>query len=714
MALPDHPGVYVLGSFARHVTIYSQQVRAMNLVDALFRTGQVERGTSVAVVGGGAAGLTAAAAAAWRGARVTVIEKEQSYLSIQRNSDKRFVHPHIYDWPLEQGHPDREDRADVPFLGWTADTSRIVFERMDGDWRKFVQNLPADGMPTELRGTFTGLECGPGCVRLHIVAHGANDPHPVETQVAILAVGFGLEQERGNYGTYWRDTGLDFTAGGAKRWLVSGFGDGALTDLLGLRINNFAHQPFVKRFAGNAQLADSLRALLSRPDAAGDVRAAFQKLCPDAHRRDELLPPGELRDNLHVTFNASPKWVESSGSSILNRFLVFLLEKHDAFTLQPGYVVHVPDPVKDRVAIDFYEDREGKGKVLGSGEFDRLVIRHGPAPVLHEERFPGLAPALKRLWERWQGLSQAQDPTRVPRWKPDDYRPDAGAAATHPDPWRALADPVCFTLVSTSPRPQGSLASLVKASVSGSAEVAEALTLAGPGKAVKFQFASQEVNTALRSREEYDRTVAMLCRAEIAVVDVTGFEPGIMLFLGIRAAARRGVTLVTINHPLDTKEWSTLPFNLKELYPVSVFPTTKDVNSDAHPTRAVGAILGRALAERAGPHYHDLPAWEAVRHAAEPAGATPAALWLCSFSPGYQLCESYITQGWVQVFGAQRLERTTEIASPQLVTRRLYGAIRHGSLCLVDWTFWSRNVFFELGVRLAVSPWAPSAFWAPT
>jgi hypothetical protein len=42
-----------------------------------------------------------------------------------------------------------------------------------------------------------------------------------------------------------------------------------------------------------------------------------------------------------------------------------------------------------------------------------------------------------------------------------------------------------------------------------------------------------------------------------------------------------------------------------------------------------------------------------------------------------------------------------------LVGERLYELIRHAESCLVDWTDWSPNVFFEMGVRLAVAPIPP-------
>jgi hypothetical protein len=48
--------------------------------------------------------------------------------------------------------------------------------------------------------------------------------------------------------------------------------------------------------------------------------------------------------------------------------------------------------------------------------------------------------------------------------------------------------------------------------------------------------------------------------------------------------------------------------------------------------------------------------------------------------------------------------RVIDDESPWLNSQRLFGAIRHATYCVVDWTEWRHNVFFELGVRLAVHP----------
>jgi NAD(P)-binding Rossmann-like domain len=57
----DPPGVYLLGSLNRHITVHSQQRRAINLIRGLIAEGDGLDGKSMAIVGAGFAGLTAAA-----------------------------------------------------------------------------------------------------------------------------------------------------------------------------------------------------------------------------------------------------------------------------------------------------------------------------------------------------------------------------------------------------------------------------------------------------------------------------------------------------------------------------------------------------------------------------------------------------------------------------------------------------------------------------
>ncbi len=116
------PGVFVLGCLAQGVTVYGQQVRALNLAAALSALGKSNARSvkRVAVIGAGMAGLTFAAAVILSSpatASVTLFERRWDLCPLQQGCDTRWLHPNIYDWPSPASHnPD----AGLPVLSWYA------------------------------------------------------------------------------------------------------------------------------------------------------------------------------------------------------------------------------------------------------------------------------------------------------------------------------------------------------------------------------------------------------------------------------------------------------------------------------------------------------------------------------------------------------------------------------------------------------------------
>ncbi len=717
MAIPAYPRTYILGSFARHVTIYSQQMRAFNLVDALCKTGQLNNGVSVAVVGGGIAGLTAAAAAASRGAEVTIIERDEDFFPIQRHAGERYLHPHIYDWPLYELKEGQESKADFPFLGWEADKAEDMFRKLKKSWEDFCENCKKMKRPKELMRTeFIKLSYNSDRDHLELTIQDKNQTDIHIAQIVIFALGFGREMERADIQKYWDNAPFDSVPKETLKWLVTGYGDGGLTDLMRLCIKDFRHDEFVEKFAKDSDLIQKLKDLFNNY-MGKSVRKTFEEL--DLHLdKTPLIVSNNLRSNTDVTLNAPDDYLESDSSSILNRFIVYQLEKLGKFKRQEGWVrTPIPDPKSDKYRIIFIDKDK---KVIATKQFNRLIIRHGPEPPFGEKRFPEIWEASKELRERWKGQSQNNDRTRVQIWDPGDYDLKK---APNPILIKSASDPgvdlQCLILESTNLREEGDLAELAEAGLKGNKnKIKLALGRKEDDPDINMKFEVVKINEALSGQKEYNHAVRTLCQADVAIIDVTNYEPGVMLFLGIRSAVQRGVTLVTTNKELDSAEWSKLPFNLKELYPLSVLPRTPNINSPEHPNNIIGTTVARALDQyHSLSFYQDLPAYESVRRfETTPNQEAQSILWLCSFDPGYKPCERYIQNGFSAEYSEEtsdgdkkkyRLERIIEVISPQLVTQRLYSAIRRTGLCLVDWSLWKANVFFELGVRIAVSSMGP-------
>src|SRR5580658_6737325 len=89
MAIPGYKNTYALGLFAKRVTVRSQQLRALYLIHSLLATNRIAKNSSVLVIGAGFAGVTAAAASVRARCKVTVLERSQSRLSLQRNCRHR-------------------------------------------------------------------------------------------------------------------------------------------------------------------------------------------------------------------------------------------------------------------------------------------------------------------------------------------------------------------------------------------------------------------------------------------------------------------------------------------------------------------------------------------------------------------------------------------------------------------------------------------------
>jgi hypothetical protein len=120
---PIAPPIHFVGCFEPRVTLYFQQVRALNLIHDLLEAGQVPTQGRIAIIGAGAAGITAATALslAEPDAIIDIFEAESQILNYQYNVYGRYLRPHIYKWPAPGAS---ETDAGLPILNWTVGLER--------------------------------------------------------------------------------------------------------------------------------------------------------------------------------------------------------------------------------------------------------------------------------------------------------------------------------------------------------------------------------------------------------------------------------------------------------------------------------------------------------------------------------------------------------------------------------------------------------------
>lgn len=246
--VPGKAGLYVLGCYDDRITFFSQQVRALNLAWALNEQQYLSHASRVAVIGGGAAGITVAAAIALASAKTSVVlyESRDELLELQSVSTRRSLDPHIYGWP-EKGST--FTNADLPILDWQAGPVQEVRESV---LRGFLNIESAANQRLRIkRGhKVTGLSEVSDAFSVAIQPP-TGPPETAQYDVVILAFGFGTEPSSVHgvpVESYWSDAGIpekDLSGTAAPTFIVSGSGDGSLIDLVAAATKTFDHAAMI-------------------------------------------------------------------------------------------------------------------------------------------------------------------------------------------------------------------------------------------------------------------------------------------------------------------------------------------------------------------------------------------------------------------------------------------------------------------------------------
>jgi tetratricopeptide (TPR) repeat protein len=679
------PNLYLLGLFAKRLTVYSQQVRAINLIEAIHWYRKPLRGSNLAIVGGGVAGVTAAAMALERGARVTLFESLESILAIQNKSD-RWLHPTLYDWPFSAPGSDN-DRTDLPVMNWSSGSADAMVKTLIKEWE---ERKHGGRLTTHLNAEVTEINAskdqGKTTVRWRHRTTKEETQQEGQFDQIIFAVGFGLENQK----SYWEKDSLDQSQKKNQCILIVGYGDGALTDLMRACLREFDHGNVLTSVTQVMGLDD----IKIVKEIESDAGARDPKNLTEKYRGlkfpavIELLGK-KLREDRKVVLSGKGPHLFDPRASALDRLITAHLLHLEAFTHLPiGEAEAIQsagagDPVFDELA-------------RRAGPFTDVVLRFGVTPTITKIKavgwkasYQGLPFAVERLRTEWDKIEPKDDPTRLKLW-------------TRFKPISENTDHCCLLFLPHESESR-SLPEIAKKAVKNVKEYqVEHLGVASAAESFK-------------SDEQLLHTVRALCRAPVAIFALganLGKENlGGMLLLGIRAAVRRGVTLVIHEGNLVPAEWNKLPFNLKELQIYEIDGNL--VNSAARITNAI--IEGFAVLRSDAQGYHDLPVFDIVRR---PTRRTPnppkgerEVFTLCSFAESYdtswQLLKLWFDDESDQRGAKLSLKRIIDYLSPLLVGERLYELIRHAGTCVIDWTDWSPNVFFEMGVRLAVHSTSP-------
>ncbi|GLQ87248.1 ABC-three component system protein [Dyella flagellata] len=325
--IPGKGGLYFLGPFTPRITFFSQQVRALRLARALHELGYFKSGQGIGVVGAGAAGATMAVALALLGHKVTLFDQSGEILHLQSGST-RLLHPHIYEWP-QFGSLD--DRAGLPILDWSAGMGKVVVPGLRTDFNTLCAGL-------------TDLSFEKGCVLTKLEPSGKEWALTFKRNAKLehrnldhvfLTMGFGDELPCGAVTPedYWKPGAIGTNATEAVKdttYVVSGNGDGALTVILGLLIQDFEHDKFTREFL-NFSRPDKLREAADKVYTSKALDADVE-----AELRTTVLPilsqygvietiKKKLRTDRIVTVNANGSLFAAGRASQLNQCMVLAL-----------------------------------------------------------------------------------------------------------------------------------------------------------------------------------------------------------------------------------------------------------------------------------------------------------------------------------------------------------------------------------------------------
>jgi hypothetical protein len=243
--------------------VASRQIGVLNLIWALFRTKKLVAGDAVAVIGGGISGVTAAVALISFGCKVDVFESRREIL-VGRDAQHRYAHPTLGNWPAVAPSPTTR----LPFLEWYAGNFAEVIETLSGQADHLLKQ--ADLYLGHEVETIISVATNRIILNLNPAGRRSRQTYTA----AFLSDDYADEITIANSRSpsYWLADGLemDRNTGKIHNFIVSGCGDGGLTDVLRLAYKDYSRGQFADRIANLL-----FGSLLAEQIAQGETRARW-------------------------------------------------------------------------------------------------------------------------------------------------------------------------------------------------------------------------------------------------------------------------------------------------------------------------------------------------------------------------------------------------------------------------------------------------------
>jgi len=422
--------IYSLGCQENfHVSIMEQQSRALNLVWALKHKKILKEGTSIAIIGGGFAGCTAAVGAALFGASVDLFESGSKLLPRFNRAKNRWIHPNYFSQGLMV-----DDWTEFPILNWRADYAPNIRKLFLEKFNQYQDKLDSR-INVNLNCSVIGIQLEyVDLTFLNPVLHWIDKksktrmPLSQDYDLYIIATGFGEDArfqivKNGlpiKTKSYWSGpqkitTKRRKNIKKKERVFISGCGDGGIVELLEKSLINFKHEE-VRKYIPPLPSLVMKRLEQSFEDSRNSISIAnnieshqlylikglrnskrlhnideFKRIALNKTNKEvtdyfrhfakevERLQPGfykALNQNINRTVKIYLNSLSSSPynvySSIWNQLLLSLLERANAFEYIQGNVEEVIK-AKDGYILKF-EDRTNQKDIK---KIDLLIQRYG-------------------------------------------------------------------------------------------------------------------------------------------------------------------------------------------------------------------------------------------------------------------------------------------------------------------------------------------------